>query len=160
MRGIPKILNTKTDIENLARDLPVLQAAAFVQSIPEDTWERLQFTPEERAAVEDGTTARLGVEDKDTQRRQARVQSIIAQIALRSEVDGFARDARRLKEEINDLTAQIADHRAEGFEEALLKETIGSREQLLSLFGSILTKHSQWMGKIVKLRKKMKDEEV
>lgn len=159
MRGIPKILQTKADIENLARDLPVLQAAALVRSIAEETWARLHFTAEEMSEVQASVDARLEREDRATQYRQARVQALGEQIALRTEADGFARDARRLREEIDDLALQLDDHRAEGVEEALLVDTVKRRDELNSLFGSILTKHQQWMGRIAKLRKKVKDAE-
>lgn len=160
MRGIPKILGTYTDILQLAKGLPVLQAAAFVAAIAEETWARLQTSPEDRAAVQEIIDARLQAEDKNTQSQLARAKNITAQIALRTEADAYARDARALKEVIEDQEQQIADHRAAEFEEKFLAGLVTEHDRLQSLFGSLLIKHQEWMRKISKLRKTMKDEEV
>jgi len=160
MRGIPKVLGTYADIVNLAKGLPVLQAAAFFEAIAEETWELLKISPDDRGAVAEIINARLTAEDMNTQRQQARATNIIRQIALRTEADEFGRDARKIKEVIEDLELQLADHRAAGFEEKFLAALVAEHDRLQSLFGTLLIKHQQWMAGISKLRKKMKDEEV
>ena len=148
------------DIMNLARGLPVLQAAAFVEAIAEETWERLTISAEDRAAVVDIVRERLQAEDKKTQQQQSRAKNITRQIMLRTEADEFGRDARKLKEVIEDMDQQIEDHRVARFEETFLAGLVAERDRLLSLFGSLLIKHQQWMKEISKLRKSLKDEEV
>ena len=160
MRGIPKTLGTIEDVYNLARGLPVIQAVQFVEGLDNDAWERLGASQEGQAEVKEIVAARLDKEDKKSRQQKARAEALHEQIAARSEAEAIARDARRIKEELDDVRAHLADLRADGAEESNLKDLAARLVELESMFAAAMSRHMALIGIFSRLRKKAKDEEV
>jgi len=160
MRGLPRTLGTIEDVFNLARDLPVIQALAFVGGLGAEAWERLGASRETQAEVAGIVNARLDVEDKTARRQKERAKSLSEQIVARSDAESIARDARRIKEELDDVRAHLADLRADGIEEIHLKALAARRADLESLFATTLARHGALIETLSRLRKQAKDKEV
>ena len=159
MRGIPKTLGTLVDVYNLAHGLPVIQAVQFVADLTPDAWERLGASEEAQAEIKAIVAARLDKEDKKARQQKARATALGEQIAARSEAEAIARDARRIKEELDDVRGHLADLRADGAEEENLKDLAARLVKLESMFAAAMTKHMALIGAYSRLRKKAKDEE-
>lgn len=159
MRGLPKHLGTYEDVLHIAQDLPAAEAVAFVDSLEPDAWDRLGATDEQREEARVIAYGRLDREDKGRRRELAKAALIREQIAARSDADAIARDARRIKEELDDVRSQLKDLRADGVEETTLVELSQRLVDLESLFASTLARHNALIAKLCRLRKKAKDEE-
>lgn len=159
MRGIPKTLGTIEDVYNLARGLPVIHAVAFMGELDDDAWERLGASVEAKEELRAIVAGRLAKEDKKARQQKARATALGEQIAARSDAEAIARDARRIKEELDDVRAHLADLRADGAEEENLKDLAARLVALESMFAAALMKHMSLIGALSRLRKQAKDEE-
>ena len=159
MRGIPRVLGTMQDVINLARDLPITQAAAFVEGIDDSTWQRLGADADTQGEIRLIIAERLAIEDKQTRITRAKSAALAGQIAARSDADAIARDARRIKEELDDTRAHRDDLRADGAGEGDLKSLSARLVELESMFAAAMTRHMALIGTLTRLRKKAKDEE-
>lgn len=159
MRGIPRTLGTLDDIRNMAGDLPVVQAEAFVGGLGDDAWARLGASDDDRQEIIRTVADRMAKEDKTARRQKAYALNLRGQIAARSDAEEIARYARRIKEELDDVRVHLADLRAAKVGDEHLKELSARLVELGSMFGAALTRHNALIEELSKLRKKAKDEE-
>jgi hypothetical protein len=76
-------------------------------------------------------------------------------ITTRSEIDVMARDARKIKEELDDLKVQIAEHRKDGIREEQLTDIKERENSLAESLTKKLNTHQGLMQKLVKMKKKI-----
>lgn len=155
MRGLPKQLGTQADIEHMINDLSPRNAVHFVDNIDDATWKRLKVNASKKASYKKSATRRLETEDRQEKRRIECEKQIQTMITTRSEIDVMARDARKIKEELDDLKVQIAEHRKDGIREEQLTDIKERENSLAESLTKKLNTHQGLMQKLVKMKKKI-----